>query len=295
VVSPDSNVISCSTPQPFIPFATENYFTARWNAALFYDRVQEMVDKLLGEGTFEKHVPANVTGALGVDLRTGIIDNLAGRLTLFSGYEKPAHFRSQKYIFSAEVADEAAATATLQKIIEKYPDSFQERSFGAVKYHAITPEWWRRMDEAERPFNPFVAVMDGHFFIGGSCSLFEQAIAARDGTIDRLADSDDYARIVASMGQETAGQTPAGFMVQRAEESMRHMYELITSETTRTYIEEHAEENPLLARFAESLDNHQLPPFDTLVKYLGPGGAILYDTDNGYHAIGFSLRNDTGQ
>jgi hypothetical protein len=284
-----------TTPQPFIPFATENYFTARWNAGVFYDRLQGMIDKLLGDGTFDKHVPGQVTERLGVDLRTAIIDNLAGRVTLFSGYEKPAHFRSQKYIFAAEVVDEAAAAKTLQTVIDKYPDSFEERSFGSVKYHAITPEWWRNMEEAERPFNPFVAVMDGHFFIGGSCTLFEQAVAARDGTIERLADSDDYARIVASMGKETTGQSPAGFMVQRAEESMRHLYELITSETTRTYIEEHAEENPVLAKLAESLKDHQLPPFDTLVKYMGPGGSILYDTDNGYHAIGFSLRNETGQ
>ena len=109
----------------------------------------------------------------------------------------------------------------------KYPDDFEERKFGNVTYFAITPEWWRKMDEEDRPFNAFVAIMDGHLFLGGSTTLFEQMIAARDGTIARLADSEDYARINASLGRETSGQTPILFMMQRAEESIRHLYDLL--------------------------------------------------------------------
>ena len=148
------------------------------------------------------------------------------------------------------------------------------------------------MDEEDRPFNAFVAIMDGHLFLGGSTTLFEQMIAAREGTIARLADSEDYARINASLGRETSGQTPILFMMQRAEESIRHLYDLLTSETTRKYIEEHAEEQPVWAKLNDLLKNHQLPPFDTLVQYFGPGGAIFYDTDNGYHGIGFTLRSE---
>jgi hypothetical protein len=29
-----------------------------------------------------------------------------------------------------------------------------------------------------------------------------------------------------------------------------------------------------------------------LAPYLAPGGGIFYDTDSGYHAISFTLRND---
>jgi hypothetical protein len=28
------------------------------------------------------------------------------------------------------------------------------------------------------------------------------------------------------------------------------------------------------------------------MQYYGPGGGILYDTDTGFHAISFTLRND---
>jgi hypothetical protein len=282
-----------TTPQEFVPFATENYFTGHWNAKVFYDRLQGLVDKLLGEGTFNKQFEEKFADFMGVDIRTGVVDNLAGRVTLFSAYEKPAHFRSQKYTIAAELVDEEAGLATLKQILDKHQDQFEERQFGDVTYWAITPEWWRNMEESQRPFNAFVAIMDGHFFIGGSCQLFEQVIAARDGTIDRLADSDDYARIVATIGKETAGMTPSMFMVQRAEESMRHLYDLLTSEESRAFIDENAEENPVLAALAESLDAHQLPPFEALIQYFGPGGGIFYDTDNGYHGISFTLRNET--
>ena len=85
---------------------------------------------------------------------------------------------------------------------------------------------------------------------------------------------------------------PSLFMMQRAEESMRHLYDLLTSEESRAFIEEHSEENPVWAALGESLDAHQLPPFETLIQYFGPGGGILYDTDNGYHAISFTLRSE---
>ena len=43
---------------------------------------------------------------------------------------------------------------------------------------------------------------------------------------------------------------------------------------------------------ADALDANELPPFEVLAPYFGPGGGILYDTDTGYHAIGFTLRNE---
>jgi hypothetical protein len=149
------------------------------------------------------------------------------------------------------------------------------------------------MEEEQRPLNPFVAIMDGHLFLGGSWQLFEEMVAASDGTISRLVDSEDYARVVAALGQETTGQTPIMFTMQRAEESIRHLYELLLSEKTLEFIEERAEEQPALAKLSQALKDHQLPPFDTLVQYYGPGGGVVYDTDSGYHGITFTLRNET--
>jgi hypothetical protein len=148
------------------------------------------------------------------------------------------------------------------------------------------------MEEENRPVEPCVAIMDGYLFIGGSCNLFERCVEARDGTIERLVDSQDYARVSEVLGRETAGTSPVLLSISRFEETVRQWYDLLTSERTRELIEENKEDNPVLSALADALDQHKLPPFETLAPYLAPGGAILYDTDNGYHGIGFTLQNE---
>ena len=69
-----------------------------------------------------------------------MIDNLAGRYTWMIGYNKPAKFNGQQHVFAIEVKDEAAATETLEKVKAKFPDVFEERQFGQMKYYAIMPD-----------------------------------------------------------------------------------------------------------------------------------------------------------
>ena len=281
-----------TAPQPFVPLATESYLAWHWNMGVFYERVAAIVDQFRGEGSTEKMIDENVSAELGINVQTDVIDNLGTRYTWVIGYEKPARFRGQQHVIAIELKDEALAANTLDTVMKKYPEVFEERSFGQTTYHAVLGEGLKAMAEEDRPMEPCVAIMDGHLFIGTSCQLFERCVAARDGTVDRLVDSEDYARTTAVLGRETAGTTPVLFSVSRYEESIRHWYELLTSEKTREMIDEHKEDNPVLTALAEALDQHKLPPFEALAPYMPPGGMILYDTDDGYHGIGFTLRND---
>jgi hypothetical protein len=263
-----------------------------WNLRTTYDRLVALIDKYRTDGATEKFVKERISEKIGVDLPTEILDNLTGRFTWIIGYEKPARFRGQQHTIAAQLKDEEAMKETVKKVMAEYPDVFEERQFGNVTYHAILPPRLREMEEDERPAEPFFAIMDGYLFVGGSCQIFERCVAARDGTVDRLADSEDYARATAVLSRETAGLTPVIFSVSRAQETMRQWYDLLISEKTRALIDENKEDNKFLAALAEALDEHQLPPFDVLAPYLAPGGGILYDTDNGYHGISFTLRNE---
>jgi hypothetical protein len=211
------------------------------------------------------------------------------------GYEKPAKFRGQQHVLALELKDEASAAETLRAVMSKFPEPFEERRFGQVAYHAIMPEGLKEMEEEQRPAEPCVAIMDNYLFLGSSCNLLERCIAARDGTIDRLVDSEDYARVTEVLGRETAGTAPVMLSISRFEETVRQWYDLLTSERTRELIEENKQDNPVLTALADALDQHKLPPFEALAPYLAPGGAVFYDTDNGYHAIGFTLRNKVGE
>jgi hypothetical protein len=282
-----------TNPQPFVPLAMETYMTMNYDMRASYDRIAALVDKYRFEGSFEKFVQEKVSDKIGIDLPKEVIDNLAGRYTWIVGYQKPAKLASRQHVVAAELVDAEAMTQSLKKVMEKYPDVFEERKFGDVTYHAILPPRLKDQPAEERPAEPFFAVMDGYLFTGSSCQLFELCIQARDGTIDRLTDSDEYVRATDVVGRETAGMTPAIFSMSRAEETFRQWYDMLTSEETRQQIDENKEDNKFLAALAEALDQHQLPPFDVLAPYLAPGGAILYDTDDGYHGISFTLRNET--
>jgi hypothetical protein len=281
-----------TTPQPWVPFATETYMGMHWNLRTTYDRLVVLIDKYRYEGSTEKFVKEKVSDKIGADLPTEILDNLKGRFTWMIGYEKPAKLRGQQHTIAAELKDEMAMRETIKKVMEKYPDVFEERTFGNITYHAILPPRLREMPEEERPAEPFVAIMDGYMFLGGSCKLFERCVAARDGTVERLVDSEDYARATEVLGRETAGLTPVMFSVSRYEETMRQWYDLLQSEKTRELIDENKQDNKFLTALSNALDEHPLPPFEVLAPYLAPSGGILYDTDNGYHGIGFTLRNE---
>jgi hypothetical protein len=282
-----------NTPQTFVPHAVETYMGMHWDVRTTYDRLIALVDKFRYKGSMDKFVKEKISDKIGVDLPTQVLDNLAGRFTWMIAYEKPAKFRGQQHTIAAELKDEEAMRETVKAVMEKFPDVFEERTFGNVTYHAILPPRLREMEAEERPAEPFVAIMDGYLFLGGSCKLFEQCIAARDGTVDRLVDSEDYARATEVLGRETAGLTPTLFSVSRFEETVRQWYDLLKSEKTRELIDENKADNKFLAALAATIEEHELPPFEVLAPYLAPGGAILYDTDNGYHGIGFTLRNET--
>ncbi len=281
-----------TAPQPFVPLAVESYMAWNWNLRTTYDRLIALVDQYRYQGSVDKFVKEKISDQLGIDVPTKIIDNLKGRFTWTIGYERPSRFQGHQHVMAAELADENAAIESLDTVMSKFPELFEERKFGNVTYYAIGPLERKENTEEVRPFSPFVAIMDGYFFIGTSCQRFEQCVAARDGTAERLVDSNDYARTSAVIGRETVGATPVMFAMSRSEETLRQWYDLLTSEKTRTLIDEHKEGNAYLAALADVMDENKLPPFEVLLQYAAPGGGILYDTDTGYHAISFTLRND---
>ncbi len=281
-----------TAPQPFVPLALQSYITWNENLRTTYDRIVELVDQYRYKGSVDKFVQGSISDKLGIDFLKDVIDNLKGRYTWMIGFDRPAHFQGQQHVFAAELVDENAAAESLTTVMKKYPELFEERHFGNVTYYGIKSPRQADNPEAERPFNPFVGIMDGYLFIGTSCQRFELCIAARDGTADRLVDSNDFARTSAVIGRETAGVTPVLFSIGREEESMRQWYELLTSEKTRRRSMRRKRTTLTSKRWRNVMDQNKLPPFEALAPYFAPGGGILYDTDSGYHAISFMLRNE---
>jgi len=281
-----------TTPEPWVFADVENYITWKWNVRRSFDVIRSLVDRFQYEGRTDEFVASQINDKFGVDFEREILDNLDGRFIWLTAYEKPAHFRGGKSTLAVKVVDQEAAAKTLQRFVDKYPDRFEARRFGSTTYYASVIEWPEQLRD-DPPATPFVAVADGYLFLGSSCQLFERALAAADDTVERLADSPEYQQLAAEALQEAPGVTPAEWMFNRPEETLRHGYDLLTSEKTKAYLTEHAEGNPFFAALSDSLAANELPPFDVLARYATPSVAVLYDTNSGFHGISFSMRAET--
>ena len=284
-----------TTPQEFVPRDVESYSTWHLNLRTTYDRIIALVTRFGAQDAAEKFIKEKINDKLGIDILTQVVDNLKGRYTWMVGFDKPAQLRGQQHVLAAELKDEKAMTDALKTVVGRFPEAFEEKHFGKVTYYAITPPRAKNKPEDEPPFHPFVGITDGYLFVGMSTQIFERCVAALEGTGDRLADSDNFKRASAVLGRETAGKTPVMFSTHNYEETIRQWYDLLTSPKTREQLNENKAKNPILAALAETLEQNQLPPFDVLAPYFAPGGGILYDTDNGYHGISFTLRSQAEQ
>jgi len=62
------------------------------------------------------------------------------------------------------------------------------------------------------------------------------------------------------------------------------------SEQTRQQLKTQADRNPLFRTLDAALEQHPLPPFEVLQRYLAPGGSMLVDDETGLHYTNFTLR-----
>jgi ribosomal protein S18 acetylase RimI-like enzyme len=278
-------------PPEWVFADVENYITWRWNVQTSFNVIRSLIDRFQFDGRTDKFVAESINEKFGIDFEKEIIDNIEGQVTWVGGYEKPAHFRGQQTTIGIKVVDEELAKQTLEKFVAKYPERLEKREFGGVTYYAVVIDWPEQLRE-EPPNTPLFAVTDGYFFAGGSCQLFERAMAARDGTVERLADQPQFAQLAAEVQQEAPGITPAMFLYSRFEETLRQWYDLLTNEKTQQYLSEHAEGNPFFAALADSVAANELPPFDAIARYALPSVGMIYDTDSGFHAIGFAIRDE---
>ena len=71
---------------------------------------------------------------------------------------------------------------------------------------------------------------------------------------------------------------------------MRLMYELATSDPLREGLRGQAENNRFMGSVNQALNDHPLPPFAAIAKYLAPGGSLVVSDASGLHMTSFTLR-----
>jgi hypothetical protein len=313
------------TPEKFVPYNVTNYMTTNWDVQKTYFELEKIYDSFRGEGKFAEDV-GKLSEQAGVDIKTDVLDLLAGRFTLAQVYDEPAAINGQALLFAIRLNDSAEFEATIDKLLGKIAESeggkngleenMEEKSFGGVKYRMFRGPDFEQMRERQREAraarakergeapprqftnmqmrspNPCFGIIDDYLVISDSEKLFKKAIETTKDDDRSLASDPDYARVMKEIRKQLDGKQPGLVTYTRPEESFRYIYDLAKSDTTRTILEERSEDDD--ARFLKSLksamDENELPEFEHFLKYMAPAGSVLINDESGLHYMAFSLK-----
>jgi hypothetical protein len=282
-----------SSPEGWVPHDVSSYMTLHWDVAATYAEGTKLYDSFFGDGKAGEEIKARVERALGIDFQTELLPALEGRFTLATWNEPPARVNSQSNAVGIKLTDAKVFQATLEKIMAKYPERLEKKSFGSNTYYQLMP---RNRDEANeetaqtirRP-EPCFALLGDYLLVTDSRQFFERCVTALS-TGKTLADELDFKLVASKIGRQVGGQKPGLVMFSRPEEAMRPLYEFAASEIAQQGLSRRAENNEFFKRLNTSLQAHPLPPFAVLAKYLAPSGAMVTQDETGLHYMTFTLK-----
>ncbi|MDG1873097.1 MAG: hypothetical protein P8J27_04245 [Mariniblastus sp.] len=143
---------------------------------------------------------------------------------------------------------------------------------------------------------PAFALIGNYLVISPQSRQFlEVAIDTEQGDGEALMNDIKFQSITKKMNRLMKTDMPCAMMYQNPEESMRLMYELVSSDNTMSMLARGAEDNQYLDGLRARLEENPLPPFEDLQKFFKPSGGYATSDDTGYHLLAFALRADPSE
>jgi len=305
--SPRSGVVKAlavasgdATPEPFIANDVINYMTIHWDFEATLREVGKLVNSFQGEGAFSNLLKSRVSEQLGIDFEADIIQQLTGRVSYAGLVEKPIRFNSNTQIVAIQVKDPKAASASLDAVMGRFSDTFSRKAFGGVTYYSTTinpnntnldlDSQQGRAQLSLRAQQITLAVVSDYLVFTDSARTLEHCIAAMSDEMKQLANELDFKLIASKIRRQAGGVEPGMISFGRPEEGMRFMYDLLLANDTRSNLSSGAANNEFLKTIDSALQEHPLPPFSVLAKYLAPGGGMLTNDESGFHFLSFTLK-----
>jgi hypothetical protein len=289
-----------ATPEPFITSDVINYMTIHWDFQSTLREVAKLVNSFQGEGAFSNLLKSRVSERLGIDFETDIVQQLTGRMSYAGLVEKPIRFNSNTQMIALQVKDPKAASASLDTVMARFSDTFSRKSFGGVTYYSTTinpnnpnldfDQQQRRVQLEIRAQQPTLAVVSDYLVFSDSAPTLERCIAVMSDEMKQLANDLEFKLIASKIRRQAGGVEPGMITFSRPEEGMRFVYDLLLADETRRNLSSGAANNEFLRTIDSALQEHPLPPFSVLAKYLAPGGGMLTNDESGFHLLTFTLK-----
>ncbi len=279
-----------SDPEPWVPNDVIDYITFHWDFQRSYKAIEKVYDSVRGEGALANEIKRRFEEPLGFDPVSRILPLLEGRVTYFNSIERPVTPNSQALLLALKLKDAQAVRGLLDAIAAKFPSELVRQSVAGQDYYQLSAAARLRRPEAPSRPLPCFAVFNDYLILTTHQSLFERVVSTGSKPEESLASALDFKLVATRLARRSGSKKAAMLGFRRPDEGLRFVYEMLLSEQTRQQFRAQAERNPLFKALDAALEQHPLPPFETLQRYLAPGGSMLVDEETGLHYTNFTLR-----
>jgi hypothetical protein len=276
------------TPEKWVPPDAAMYTTFHWHVKTTYNEIGEIVDTFAGEGFTQSRVQSALT-PLGLDFEKEVLPALDNRFSWITWVQRPVTVTSQMQVFGIRLKDAKASAPLLDKVMTKLEKRFEKEQFGGKTIYRLIESRPDPEDGPPRP-RPCVCLVGDYVLISDRQPIMERAIKAFQNPSESLADAPDFKLIADQARLQCNGAKPAMIGFQRPEEGMKFLYDLVAGEANRKALRRASQGNNVLDRFNKALDDHPLPPFETLRAFLAPAGSVAIDEVDGIHYVAFALK-----
>jgi len=283
------------TPEDWVPADAASYMSVYWDSKQTLAAFRKLYNTIRNrENALHDDIHSRISSQLGIDFEKDVLDQIDGRATHVSWFEKPARVNSGTNLVGIKLEDSSAVRKTVDKLAGKFGDRFTKKNYSGITYYQITPrrEPQQLDEELVRRPTPCVCILGDYFLFSDSAKCLEAAIANKNDP-DKSLDKELDFKLIASKAKQYLGSDKPGMMVfSRPEETMRSFYELATSPSTRRRLTDAAQRNPVFGELDKALHDHPLPPFAVIAKYLAPAGGTVVSDQTGIHYMAFSLKRE---
>lgn len=281
------------TPEPWVPADAVSYTSLNWDFETSYNALRTLFDAIRGEGALDREVNRRLSDPLGIPIEQDFLQALDGRVTLVSWMVRPARLNSRANLLGLKLKDPKAFRRTWQNLVDRFPGQLERQALGGNEYWTLRvprPAEERPDQPLMRQPDPAFAILDDYLLVSDSSDLLKHAMVTRGRVSGSLANELDYKLIASRIRRQAGGANPGMLAFDRPEESLRLLYELAMGDATRQQLQSQADTNPFFGFLDGALQEHPLPPFAVIARYLAPGGSLITNDATGFHYTSFTLR-----
>lgn len=297
------------TPEEWVSNDVMNYNTIYWDLEQSYAELTKIVDSILGSGYFENMVEENVNTPAEISLQDDVIAHFGGRLTMIQQVVDAEKLNGNALGIGIKLKDTDKFAEFIDEFIAAKAPFITKQSHNGVTYYQ-PPQGGPRaaangnqqnsappqVQAAQQNFranfrrpSPTFAIVGDTLVLADSDLIIFSAIDTMQGQGDRLSDADDFKLIADAVKSQTGETQPSALSFNRPEQGLKFIYDLALGEQAQSALQRGAENNDVLRTLNSAFQDHPLPPFQEISKYMAPAGGVLFNRPTGLHYLSFSM------